>query len=519
VEALADGPVISLVMPTYETDPRCLKKAIGSVREQSYPRWELRIVDDGSHSRATRRTIERAVSRDKRITARMQERNEGISAASNKGLKLCGGELVAFLDHDDAVAPDALLSVARAFTEHGFDVAYSDQDKITAGGEATDPFLKPDWSPAYALGAMYVGHLLVARQELVMDAGGFDPTFDSIQDFELLLRLSERTHRIHHIPQVLYHWRATPGSIALGASEKGGVGELQARAVNEHLRRRGIAAEATPHETIPHRVRLRPRPKRGWPKVSVVIPARAGGERAAGWVRERTAYPAVEVLVEEAEGSFRPAALANAGARRADGDFLVFLGEDTEVSEPDWIERLLLYAEMPGVGAVGPTLTRPDGLVDAAGYAIGLYDPAAPVMRGFPADGDGYYGALSCAREVSAVGMHCQLLRRSLFDELGGFEEAYRRQFAGLDLCLRIRRRGLSVICAPDPPTVTHTTEARRRADFDVVDRALFVDRFYDELERGDPYYSRSLFGAAADYAPSPFDGDPLELAIRETVG
>jgi glycosyltransferase involved in cell wall biosynthesis len=519
MHAISERPQISVVMPTRDTEPRHLRAAIGSLRAQEYSNWELWIVDDGSTRGSTRRAIRRWASRDERINARLLERSSGISAASNEGLSLCRGELVAFLDHDDTITPDALQSVARAFSERQIDVLYTDQDKLTATGEPADPFHKPDWSPTYALGAMYVGHLLVARRELVEEARGFDPAFDTIQDFELLLRLSERTHRIHHIPRVLYHWRAIPGSIALAASEKGGVGELQARAVNEHLRRRDIAAEAVPHETIPHRVRLRPLPRRDWPKVTVVIPAREGAERALRAVRERTTYPALEVLVEEAAGSFHPGGLANAGASRADGDYLVFLGEDTEVTEPEWIERLLLYAEMPGVGAVAPTVTRPDGSVDAAGIALGLYDPATPVMRGSPADGDGYYGSLSCAREVSAVGMECMLLPRSVFEELGGFEQAYRRQFHDFDLCMRIGRRGLTVVCTPDPPTVTHTTDARRRADFDVIDRALFVDRWYDELARGDPYYNPSFFPAAADYAVSPFRADPLELAIRETVG
>jgi GT2 family glycosyltransferase len=517
--ATPERPLISVVMPTHNTDPRHLRAAIGSLRAQQYPNWELLIVDDGSTRGSTRRAVSRWAARDERINTRLLQRNAGISAASSEGLSHCRGELVAFLDHDDALAPDALQLAARAFSEREIDVLYTDQDKLAPSGHRVDPFHKPDWSPVYALGAMYVGHLLVARRELVEEAGGFDPAFDTIQDFELLLRLSERTQRIHHIPGVLYHWRAIPGSIALDPSEKGGIEELQARAVNEHLGRRGIRAEAVPHPTIPHRVRLRPRPRGEWPKVSVVIPARGGAERALGALRERTAYPELEVLVEEADGSFHPAALANAGARRARGEYLLFLGEDTEVTDPDWIERLLLYAEMPGAGAVGTTLVRPDGLVDAAGYAIGLYDPAVPVMRGFEAGGDGYYGSLCCAREVSAVGMDCLMLRRALFDELGGFEEAYRRQFHGLDLCLRIRGRDLTVVCTPDPPTVTHTTEAQRRADFDVVDRALFVDRFYEDLERGDPYYNASFFQAAADYAPSPFGGDPLELAIRETVG
>jgi GT2 family glycosyltransferase len=520
VESLIERPVISLVMPTYETEPSHLREAISSVRGQTYPDWMLCIVDDGSRSPATRKTIERAASRDPRITVRMLRSNQGISAATNEGLELCGGELVAFLDHDDVLTPDALLTVARAFEEHRFEVAYSDQDKITARGEVTDPFLKTDWSPVYALGAMYVGHLLVARRALVLEAGGFDPDFDSIQDFELLLRLSERTQRIHHIPETLYRWRAIPGSIALGESEKEGVTELQARAVDAHLRRRGIPAQAVPHPSLPHRLRLLPTSGRERPSVSVVIPTRDGAGSAVATALDRTAAPQPELIVVEpgAAETFNPARLSNEGARRATGEYLAFLGEDTEVTDPRWLDQLLLYLDLPGVGAVGPTLVKPDGRVAAAGVAIGLYDPVVPAMRGFRADEDGYYGSLSCAREVSAIGADCLLVRRSTFERLGGFEEDYSRQFHDIDLCLRLREGGLTVVCAPSPPMVSHTTEARRRADFDVLDRALFVDRWYELLEAGDPYYHRRFFGEAADYTPSPFRGDRLELAMREAA-
>ena len=165
---------------------------------------------------------------------------------------------------------------------------------------------------------MYVGHLLVVRRSLLDRCGGLDPAFDTIQDYELLLRLSERAERIHHIPRVLYHWRAIPGSIAADAEAKPGVPELQARAVNDHLRRLGVAAEASPHEVIPHRTRLRPLERRERPAVSVVIPSRGNAERALASVQERTSYEPLELIVEEAEGSFRPAALANRGARRSD---------------------------------------------------------------------------------------------------------------------------------------------------------------------------------------------------------
>jgi O-antigen biosynthesis protein len=519
MDFLAERPVISLVMPTYETDPAYLREAIGSVRSQTYPLWELRIVDDRSTSSRTRKVIRRAVSRDSRISARLLQENRGISAATNAGLELCNGDLVAFLDHDDLLTPDALLAVARAYEEHGFDVAYSDQDKVTARGEITDPFLKPDWSPVYALGAMYPGHLLVVRRDLVQEVDGLDGAFDSIQDFELLLRLSERTERIHHIPDRLYHWRAIPGSIALGAEEKPGVTELQALAVNAHLRRRGIAAEAAPHPSHPHRLRLLPLPGTERPRVSVVIPARGEAERAVS-VRERTAAPEPEVILVDAgpDESFNPAKLANAGARRATGEFLAFLGEDTEVTDPDWLEQLLLHLGLPGVGAVGPVLTDPQGRVAAAGMAIGLYDPAVPVMRGFPADADGYYGSLACAREVSAVGMDCLVMRRSDFESVGGFAEDYSRQFADLDLCLRLGERGLATVCAPGPRIVSHKTDAQRLEDFDVLDRALFVDRWWESLEAGDPYYHRGFLGEAADYTPSPFGGDRLELAMREAA-
>jgi GT2 family glycosyltransferase len=538
MDTFAESPLISVVMPTYETEPRYLRDAIASVRAQEYENWELCIVDDGSTRAETRRAIKRAVSRDPRITAKLLDQNGGISRASNQGLALCRGELVAFLDHDDALTADALLRVAQAFSEGEIDIAYSDQDTITADGRTADTFLKPDWSPVYALGAMYIGHLLVVRRELIEEAGGFDPGFDTIQDFELLLRLSERTERIHHIPHTLYRWRAIPGSIALGTSEKDGVPELQARAVNAHLQRRGIAAEAVPHETLPHRVRLHPDRSQAKPAVSVVMPVRDGGDRALNTLLERTAYPDLEVIVVERDwngapkpdraalvrvaapdGSFNPGRWANLGARRARGEYLVFLGEDTEVSEPDWIDQLLLYAAMPGVGAVGPTLTHPDGRVSAAGFAIGLYDPALPAMRGFDAGGDGYYGSLCCAREVSAIGMDCMLIRREEFEQVGGFEEAYTRQFGDLDLCLRLAQRGLATVCAPAPRTVTRTTEARRLSDFDVIDRALFVDRTYELLEAGDPYYNRNFFLAAADFALSPFSRDPHAIAKREAVG
>jgi O-antigen biosynthesis protein len=525
VEILTATPTISLVMPTYKTELRYLRQAVESVQGQHYPHWELCIVDDGSGDPELHRAIQRYADADGRIMFKPLTENSGISTASNEGLAMCSGEFVSFLDHDDTLTPDALLRMAQALAaDPELDVVYSDSDKLTLHGLRVDPFLKPDWSPVYALGAMYIGHLLVVRRSVAEAVGGFDPAFDKIQDFEFMLRVSERTDRIHHIPQVLYHWRAIPGSIAAGTDQKSGVEELQAKAVSAHLERRGVDAVAVPHPQIPHRAILAP--SNGTPpraKVSVVIAAEQGGpglDRLLTSLFERTTHPDVETIVVGRGGggratderlawvsdehpTFNRARANNLGAAEASGEHLVFLAEDVEVVDPDWIEQLLLHAALPEVGAVGPMLTRPDGLVEQAGVAIGLRDPASPMLAGFPADGDGYYGSLPCAREVSALSSDCLLVRKSAFDAEGGFNELYSSQYEDFDLCQRLAKRGLKSVYAPRPRLVSHRTAAARRAATDIVDRALFVDCWYDELLQGDPYFNPGFAHHLANYVPA----------------
>jgi GT2 family glycosyltransferase len=503
LEVLPARPLISLVMPTYKTDPKYLREAVDSVRSQHYPDWELIVVDDGSEDVALEQTMS-SYGGDRRIRFKPLRENVGISAATNAGLALCEGEFVGFLDHDDTLTPDALLRVAQALAaDPELDAVYSDSDKLTIGGVRADPFLKPDWSPVYALGAMYIGHLLVVRTSVAEAAGGFDSAFDKIQDFEFMLRVSERTDRIHHIPQILYHWRAIPGSIAAGAEEKSGVPELQARAVSAHLERLGLPARSAPHAAIPHRAVLVPaNGSAPQPKVSVIVAARGAG---AGLERlrrslERTEYPDFETIVIE-EGSRAEA--HNAGAAQASGTYLCFLAPDTEIVDPDWLSQLVLHATLPGVAAVGPKLVRPDGKVEQAGIAIGLRDPAAPMLAGVDAAGDGYYGALPCSREVSGLSAECMLVAREDFEGAGGFSELYAHEYEDLDLCQRLARSGRKCVYAATATVVTHRSEVARRSASDIVDRALFVDSWYDELLRGDPYFNGGFARQRADYVPS----------------
>jgi GT2 family glycosyltransferase len=527
LEALPSRPLISLVLPTYKTELRYLREAVESVRAQQYPEWELIIVDDGSAQPELEREIAALAAADGRVKFELIGENGGISAATNAGLRLCTGEFVGFIDHDDKLTPNALLTVAQALSaDRELDVVYSDSDKITIANVRADPFLKPDWSPVYALGAMYIGHLLVVRLAVAEAAGGFDSGYDTIQDFEFMLRVSERTSRIHHIPQILYHWRAIPGSIAAGTDQKAGVEELQARAVSAHLERLGVGARAVPHETIPHRAKLAPlNGSAPVARVSVVIAARRDGrdlDRLLGSLFARTSHADLEVIcvgqgaaaaapvsaervrwiADEGPGTNRARA-NNLGAAAASGSHLLFLAADTEIVDTDWIEQLLLHASLPAVAAVGPMLVRPDGQVEQAGVAIGLRDPAAPMLGGADAAGDGYYGSLPCAREVSALSSDCMLVAKAAFDEAGGFEELYTSEFDDFDLGRRLARRGLKSVYAPRPRVLTHRTAAAKQAAVDIVDRALFVDNWYDDLLRGDPYFNPNFGRRQADFAPA----------------
>lgn len=519
VEALRSNPVISLVMPTYRTDLVYLAEAVDSVREQYYSGWELHIVDDASGDAGLTAALERHAAADERIHFHPLSENRGISGATNEGLAHCEGEFVGFLDHDDTLTPDALLRVAQTLSaDPETDVVYSDSDKLDLHGKRADPFLKPDWSPVYALGAMYIGHLLVVRTEIARAAGGFDSSFDKIQDFEFMLRVSERTDRIVHIPQVIYHWRAIPGSIAAGAEEKTGVPELQARAVSAHLERLGVAAQALPHPTIPHRAVLAPRGGGPAARVSVIVPLADGAAPERLLASLRTADPApAEILlvglageapagataVEAPPGPFNRARAANAGARAAGGDHLLFLEAAAELDDADTLGQLLLHASLPGVGAVGPMLVRPDRLVEAAGVAIGLEEPAMPLDPGIPADSDGYYGSLPCSHEVAALSAACLLVGRADFEAVGGFSENYASEYDDYDLCRRLAARGLRSVYAARPQVVTHRTPAARRQATDIVDRALFVDCWYDDLLAGDPYFNPSFSKKRGDHAPA----------------
>ncbi len=524
----SDGPSISLVVPLYATPPAFLHACVCSVLHQPYARFELLLVDDGSPGPEVLRQAQGYAAQDARVRVIARTLNGGIAAATNTGLAAASGAWVGFLDHDDELTPDALVAVAeRLLAEPTLEAVYTDQLKVDAHGAVIDHHFKPDWSPIHLLGVMYVGHLLVVRTGLARAVGGFDTTFDGVQDYEFLLRISERTAAVGHIASPLYKWRATPASLAADSDAKRDIDALQRRALTAHIQRRGRAWSAEPHPEprLRQRMVLAPAPRSHAPRVSVIIPTRDQGAvigRCLDSLFTLSDHPDMEVVLVD-NATTDPAALAafarhpvrriafdapfnfsracNAGAAAASGEHLVFLNNDTEVLQADWLRRLQLYFEDERVGAVGPVLLYPDRTVQHAGVVLGARGTADHVMRRFPEHVDGYAGSLAAAREVSAVTAACLMIPRRLFIELDGFSADYATHYQDVDLCLRIRERGLSVVCASRPTLIHHESLTRAPGGYDFGDRALFIDRWRDRLDAHDPYFSPWMDRQRLDYS------------------
>jgi len=511
---LAYAPTISIVMPVFNTAQEHLEKAIESVRQQYYENWELCICDDASTAPHVRPMLEEWSRRDSRIKVSFSERNGGISAASNQAIKLAGGEFLGFLDHDDQLSPAALYEVIKLLQAHPeADVIYSDEDKLEANGRRSDPFFKPDWSPEYLYSLNYVCHFGVYRRSHVDAVAGLRSDFNGSQDYDLLLRIAERTQNIFHIPEILYHWRKTAGSTALAAHSKSYSTVAGQRAIAEHLQRLGVMASVVEGDA-PNRYRVRPALS-GDPLVSVIIPTRDGVEvlqRCIRSIEKRTDYPNYEILIVD-NGSSKPetlnffaalrhqmlrldepfnySRLNNFGARQAKGDFLLLLNNDTEVITPGWMRAMLELCHLPGVAIAGAKLYYPDHRIQHAGVILGIKGVAGHSHKYFPARSRGYFDSLACIRNYSAVTAACLMVRRDAFEAVGGFDEDLRVAFNDVDFCLRVREKGYRIAWTPYAE-LYHYESASRGFDLNPQEIEFMKSRWRDML-LNDPFYNRNL--------------------------
>jgi O-antigen biosynthesis protein len=527
VEVLPRAPAISVLMPVYQTPERYLRAAIESVRAQLYPHWQLCIADDASPDPRVREVLREYAARDERIVLALRATNGHIAEASNSALALATGEYVALLDHDDVLAPDALFHVAlAALRDPEAGVIYSDEDKIDELGRRSEPYFKPDWSPDSFLARMYVGHLLALERELAVELGGFRPGFEGSQDYDLVLRATERVARVAHVPRVLYHWRIHPQSTSSETGSKAYAYEAGRRAIEEAIARRGEPGrvEALP-EPGSYVVRYAIREPL---KVSVIVPTRDHGEdvdRALASVFARAdAYPDFELLLID-NGSKDPASLAtfarwaaadarvrvvrydvpfnfsrinNFGVARSGGAYLLFLNNDTEALTPDWMAAMVEQAQRPSIGAVGAKLLYPDGTVQHAGVITGIGGVAGHAHKHAAPESGGYFNTLRTTNNYSAVTGACMMVRREAFARAGGFDETLAVAFNDVDLCLKLRALGLYNVYLAHVELIHHESKSRGddrdRANLVrfVAERRVMEER-WRTAELPDPHYSPHL--------------------------
>ena len=494
VRKLGDGPLISVVLPTYQTPETWLRRCLDSVLGQAYRNWELCIVDDASPDPRVRIVLEEYARRDARIRVMFRPDNGHIAEASNSALELASGEYVGLLDHDDELRPHTLLEMVETMRAHP-DAAllYSDEDKIDAQGSRFDPNFKPDWNLDLLLSQNYVCHFTVIRTDLVRAVDGFRKGFEGSQDHDLVLRCTERLQpaQIRHIPKVLYHWRAIPGSTALTRDAKDYASSAGARAVAGHLDRCHPGARAEELSHGHYRVHW-PLPD-PVPKVSLIIPTRDRVELLRMCVEsilDKTTYPDFELVVVDNQSTeaealeylaeleqranvnvlrydapFNYSAINNWAVRQCDGAVIGLVNNDIEVISRDWLEEMVSQAIRPDVGAVGAMLYYPNDTIQHAGVALGVHGVAAHLYAGMPRGYPGHGGRARVAQTLSAVTGACLLVRRDRYEEVGGLDDALEVAFNDIDFCLRLRKAGYRNIWTPFAELYHHESASRGSED------------------------------------------------------
>ncbi|MBK8340773.1 MAG: glycosyltransferase [Flavobacteriales bacterium] len=528
-------PLVSIVMPVYNTPVELLEAAIRSVRAQVYPDWELCIADDRSTNAATRRSLERWQREDPRIKVVFRTSNGHISAASNSAIELATGAFAALMDHDDLLAPDALFHIVKRLQrERDLDLLYTDEDKIDEQGRHSDAHFKPQWCPDHLLSRNYFGHLVVVRTALLRDVAGFRLGFEGSQDYDLLLRLTERTTRIAHIPRVLYHWRIHAASAAHSEAVKPYAYEAARRALTEACERRNEPAQVSYLDGFRgYSIRFT-RPLEG--RVCVIIPTKDKADILGTCLRSvfaRTDHPDFEVIVvsnnsrEEAlfellndfrtkhpdrfrwyayDVPFNFAGLMNFAATKATGSHLLYLNNDTEVIHADWLSAMHEWSQRPSIGAVGVKLLYPNDTIQHAGVVIGLGGVAGHTFVGYHKDGPGYFNYINTINNNSAVTAACMMVQRSKVEAIGGWDEAFSVEYNDVDLCLRLREKGFNNVYLPhvslyhfESLTRGHPHLTKESYTRHLHEVGLFQERWARYVE-DDPCYNPNLGRGVHDW-------------------
>ena len=522
-------PKISIAMPVYNVEEKWLRLCIDSILNQVYTNWELCMADDASTDPNVKKILTEYQQLDERIRVVFREQNGHISEATNSALAIATGEFVALLDNDDELAINAFYEVVKVLNENPeLDLIYSDEDKIDMDGNRSDPAFKPDWSPDLLLGTNYISHLGVYRRSILEEIGGFLKGYEGSQDYDLVLRFTEKTtkERIKHIPKVLYYWRMLPTSTAVDQGSKGYAFEAGLRAVQDALVRRGINGHAT-HGAANGLYDVYYDIKSD-KLVSIIIPTKNGHkdvQRCVSSIIEKTTYQNYEIImadngstdpkmqelfaeykhqlkdrfiVELIDIPFNYSRINNLAAKKANGKYFLFLNNDTEVIEPDWMTAMVSYAQFDRIGCVGAKLFYPDDTTQHAGVLLGIGGVAGHALNNYDRTHCGYFGRLVIDVNYLAVTAACMMVKAADFNAVNGFDETLEVAFNDVDLCLKVYELGRYNVYAHQAELYHFESKSRGYEDTPEKQR-----RFAGEIKKmqdkwpsyiaHDPFYNDNL--------------------------
>lgn len=534
-------PMISVAVPAYRTPELFLRQMLDSLLAQTYHNWELCIANGSPDDGQMREVLKEYTAKDSRIRVQELEENLGIAGNTNAALEMTRGEFAGILDHDDLLAPNALYEIALALEKDpSLDALYTDEDKVTTDlSEHFQPHLKPDFNLDLLRSNNYICHFFVVRRSVMDKVGGFRQEFDGAQDHDFIFRCVEEAEKIGHVPEILYHWRTHKASTADNPASKMYAFEAGRRAIEAHLARTGTDGIVTHTPDLGFfRVQY---PVHDTPMVSIIIPNKDEKESLRACIesiRSKTLYQNYEILVVENnstteeisayyeelsrdpkvrvirwEREFNYSAINNFGVRHAKGEYLLFLNNDVTVITEGWLTEMLGMCQRKDVGAVGVKLIYPDNTIQHAGCVIGIGGIAGHMFVDMPSERTGYLHKASLIQDMSAVTAACMMMKRTAFEEAGGFTEQLAVAFNDVDLCLKVRKNNWLVVY--DPYVQLYHMESKTRGAEDSEEK---IRRFQDEIEymrcewidilkKGDPYYNKNLSLTKWNYSLRPLKG------------
>lgn len=535
IHAFSYQPKISIILPVYRIEMRFIKRAVQSVIDQLYENWELCIVDDASGDVKLQHFLQDISDANPKIYVKISDDNKGIAQTSNAAAEMADGDFVAFLDHDDELCTDALFETVRVLNEKEFDIVYSDEDIIDVDNKPIAPHFKPDFSMDLLLSHNYITHLLVVRRDLFRKVGGFSSAYDGAQDYDLLLKLSEATDRICHIPKILYHWRSAPDSTSNVPEQKSYADDAGKRALEDALKRRKISGSVL-HADRRHFYRVK-RTIHNRPLVSILIPFKDKSEYLEQCIHsiiEKTAYQKYEIIgisntsekavtfetmrmlqkkykqlrFCEYNIPFNYSKINNYGVRQAKGEHVVLMNNDIELINDDWLEALLEHSQREEVGVVGAKLYYPGDTIQHAGIICGIAGFAGHSHRHYERSHPGYFNRLMLTQNVSAVTGALLMTKKQLYIDVGGLDENNLRvALSDVDFCLKILKRGFVNIFTPYCEAYHHESVSRGYDDTPAnksrfeLEKQFFIRKWKPFLEQGDPYYNPNLTLEREDFS------------------